>query len=357
MKANNHIKRSLQGLLMVGLGLSLMGNEGCEEAPKARELKRRIQMGTVEAPKMNLPDGGVFDFKFAATAQMAQVLSSTDSFSYVNQLDPGFINLNDMSKEEKAAFERCGEDPEEFMKTSRTAACMIRMPQARLSTNIISFELTNKFGLTLGADAFGGFSSGVEFSKSKMTIAMNATHPLIDGLEIASTRKQATQTETKLGFSIPLGGLSIGPSAYFKTPLADVVYKGMQKSVLDLKNQWNSSEKWSAMVLKNCDDAIWINAGSKSDVGLVEGDVFEVYNVYYEWAGEVCDSELRGVMKSTAKPIALVQVEIVGNTFSQARIIESTGEPILPGARVEVRKLYDPVYDAWLAEQEAKKNK
>lgn len=354
MKAKNHIKRSLQGLLMVGLGLSLMGNEGCEEGPKPRELKRRIQMGSLDAPQMTLPGGGTFDFKFAASAQMAHVLSTTDSFSYVNQLDPGFINLNEMSKEEKAAFERCGEDVDSFMKTSKTAACMVRMPQARLSTNIISFELTSKGGVTLGAPNFGGFEAGIGFSRSKLTVAMNATHPLIEGLEIATTRKQATQSTTSLGLTIPLGGFSIGPSAYFADPLSDVVLSGLKKSVIDLKNQWNATDKWHAMVLKNCDNAIWINAGSKADVGLVEGDIFEVYNMYYEWEGEVCDSELRGAMKSSAKPIALVQVEIVGNTFSQARIIETTGEPILPGARVEVRKLYDPEYDAWLEKQKEK---
>jgi hypothetical protein len=135
----------------------------------------------------------------------------------------------------------------------------------------------------------------------------------------------------------------VGFGSYTSSDLAKVVASAMTTGISDLKSQFDKAEPWYAMVLKNCDKAIMINAGNYSDAGLQVGDVLEVYNVWYDWSGDVCSSTLMGTLRATKAPIAVAQVEIVGNTFSQARIVEQTAEKILPGARVYVRKLMDPV--------------
>jgi len=85
-----------------------------------------------------------------------------------------------------------------------------------------------------------------------------------------------------------------------------------------------------------------INAGNASDAGLQVGDLLEVRNEWYDWSGEACNSQLMGRQPVSVEPIAIVQVEIVGDTFSQARVIQQTATKIVPGARVTVQKLYVP---------------
>jgi len=67
--------RSLVKLsLLFGIAVTSMGNEKCQESPvKSRELKRRVQVGVVRAPQIQLPQGGQFDFQYVANAQMYHI--------------------------------------------------------------------------------------------------------------------------------------------------------------------------------------------------------------------------------------------------------------------------------------------
>lgn len=327
----------------------MMGNQKCEDQ-EIRELRRRVQILPVNAPDMKFPDGGSFDFKYAATAQMQTVIKKTKSFSTSTVsseevlLDPSL-----MTEEEREAFNQC-EDTSQQMQTNdlfskvmtQNSACMIHMPQASIKTDIINFELTTSGGLTIGIADWANLGLGLNYKKAVLTMNMQAKDPLIINHVIASSTPTAKRQEFGINFSIAPSGIGLGLDYYQKTDLSKVVSSGLEKGVTDLKTQFDKAEGWYAQVLKNCDKAIMINAGNDSDAGLQVGDQFEVYNMWYDWEGESCNSQLMGVMRSTSTPIAVVEVEIVGNTFSQARVIQQTEVKILPGARVYVKKLYVP---------------
>lgn len=346
----SRMKSATRIILLCPLALVLMGNQECQDPQSQRELRRRVQMGAVNAPQMPLPDGGTFDFKFAAASQMYTALKKTQSFSTSTINGMQDFDLEKMDEADRAAFNQCEDTGAQFQSQdlyskvlTQNSACMIGMPQAVIKTNIVNFELTQSGGLSVGIADFANLGVGLNFKKATLTMSMDALDPLIPGHVIASSSPKAKRQEFAINLSMAPGGIGIGADFYTKTDLAKVVSTAMEKGLDDLKGQFNKAEAWYAQVLRNCDKAILINAGNSSDAGLQVGDQLEVYNVWYDWEGESCNSTLLGSMKATQYPIAVVQVEIVGNTFSQAKVIEQTEVKILPGARVYVRKLNQPV--------------
>jgi hypothetical protein len=225
---------------------------------------------------------------------------------------------------------------------STVATCMINMPQAVIEGAITGFELTNSFGVSVDILKPVDFGLSVDIKKATLTMAFQANDPLIPDHNLAASTPRANRQELAVGANVNFGAFSVGPRAYFKSPLADVVQKAMVNGINDLKSQMDEASPWYAMVVKNCDKAILINAGGASDAGLKKGDILEVYNVRYRWQGEVCNSNLLNSLNASGEPIAVAQVEIVGDTMSQARIIEQTEVKIQPGSRVYVRKLIQP---------------
>lgn len=339
-------------LILAPMAALLMGNQKCEE-PKAevRELRRRVEMGQIKAPDMVLPDGKKFDFKFVANAQMYDVLKKTKSFS-TSTMD-GTYDLEEMTDSDRDTFNRCDDDvlnPQGFMVNGKTgkisvvATCMINQPQAVIQGSIMNFDVVNKVGVSFNLFNPVNLGLSVDVQKAQLSMAYNAEDPFIKGHVLAATTSKANQFETAVGANINFGAFSIGPKAYFKSELSGVVSKAMQSGILDLKAQMDAASPWYATVLRNCDQAILINAGGASDAGLKAGDILEVYNVRYQWTGEVCTSQLEGSAPSTpmGSPIAVAQVVTVGDTISEAKIIEQTSTKIQPGSRVYVRKLYVP---------------
>lgn len=336
-------------LVLIPLGLMLMGNQKCEEPKQqVRELRRRVEMGAIDAPAMSLPDGKKFDFKFVANAQMYDVLRKTQSFSTATM--DGTIQLEEMTPADREAFNRCDDDilngNSKLMaksgQMSTVASCMINMPQAVIEGNILNFEITNKAGVSIDLLKPVDLGLSIDVAKAVLTMSFQADDPLIPGQVLAATTSKANRYETSVGANINFGLFSIGPKAYFKSELSGVVSKAMQAGITDLKTQMDLNSPWYAMVLKDCDKAVLINAGGASDAGLKKGDVLEIYNVRYRWSGEVCNSNLLGAIDSTPEPIATAEVEIVGDTMSQAKIITQTETKIQPGSRVYVRKLIQP---------------
>lgn len=338
-------------VVLLPLALLTMGNQKCEQpqAEPQRELRRRVEMGEIKAPSIRLPEGGTFDFKLAANSQMYDVLRKTKSFS-TSTMD-GDHSLDQMTQADRDAFNRCDDDvlnPRSSKLMSKTgqmstvATCMINMPQAVIEGAVTGFELTNSFGVSVDILKPVDFGVSIDVKKATLTMAFEANDPLIAGHNMATASPRANRQEFSLGAKINFGAFSVGPKAYFKSPLADVVQKAMVNGINDLKQQMDEASPWYAMVLKNCDKAIMINAGGSSDAGLKEGDILEVYNVYYKWEGEVCNSRLTGTLDSTGEPIAVAQVDRVGNTMSLAKIIQQTDAKIQPGSRVYVRKLIQP---------------
>ncbi len=331
------------------LSFLLMGNQQCNSPvvqQQQRELRRRVQMGMIDAPPIPLSPASNFDFKFVANAQMYDVLRKTQSFTTAT-VQSGPFDLGKMTQADRDAFNRCDDailgssTLSTLSKTSNistVATCMIDMPQAVIKGSILNFELTNAGGLTLGIPQWANFGLSVDVQKTVLTMALQADDPLVK-LNLAATTAKANRQETKLSATINLGAFSLGPKAYFKSDLAGVVNQAMVNGIQDLKLQMDQNAPWYAMVLKNCDKAILINAGNTADAGLKKGDLLEIYNVRYRWSGDICDSTLEGSINSSGDPIAVAEVDIVGDTLSQAKIVQQTEIKIQPGSRVYVRKL------------------
>jgi hypothetical protein len=336
--------------VLIPLALLMMGNQKCQE-PQAqvRELRRRVEMGAIESPQMSLPDGKKFDFKFVANAQMYDVLRKTQSFSTATM--DGTIELEQMTDADRDAFNRCDDDvlnldgklQTKAGQVSTVATCMINMPQAVIEGSIMNFEITNGAGVNVDILGSPSIGFGVDVKKAVLTMAFQADDPLIPGQVLAATTSKANRFETSLNASIDFGSFSIGPKYYFKSELSGVVNKAMVSGITDLKKQMDEASPWYGMVLKNCDKAVLINVGGAADANLKKGDILEIYNVRYRWSGDVCKSNLLGSVPSTGEPIAVAQVEIVGDTLSQAKIISQTDTKIQPGSRVYVRKLIEQV--------------
>ncbi len=336
--------------VLVPLSLLMMGNQKCQEPQQqVRELRRRVDMGAIESPQMSLPDGKKFDFKFVANAQLAEVLRKTQSFSTATM--DGSIELEQMTDADRDAFNRCDDDiltPKSDVglmakagQVSTVATCMINMPQAVIEGSILNFEITNKMGVSVDILNPASIGFGVDVQKAVLTMAFQADDPLIPGQHLAATTSKANRFETSVGANINFGSFSIGPKAYFKSELSGVVNKAMVSGITDLKKQMDENSPWYGMVLKNCDKAVLINVGGAADANLKKGDLLEIYNVRYRWSGDVCNSSLLGSMPSTGEPIAMAQVEVVGDTMSQAKIISQTEVKIQPGSRVYLRKLIE----------------
>lgn len=330
-----------------------MGNQKCQQPTESvRELKRRVEMGSVQAPEMYLPDGKKFDFKFVANAQLYDVLRKTNSFS-TSTMD-GTFNLAEMTQADRDAFNRCDDDVlnpgggsakmQKAGSISVVATCMINQPQAVIQGSILNFEVTNKAGISFNLFNPVGFGLNLDVAKATLAMAYNAEDPYIPGHVLAATTSKANRFETSVGATVNFGDFGLGPKFYFKSELSGVVSKAMQSGITDLKAQMDQNSPWYATVLRNCDQAILINAGGAADAGLQAGDVLEVYNIRYQWKGDVCESELEGSVPSTpmGAPIAVAQVVTVGDTISEAKIIEQTVTKIQPGSRVYVRKLIQP---------------
>lgn len=321
----------------------MMGNSSCENETDSRHLRRRVQLGVLEAEPIPLPNGGSFNFKQVANAQLQDVLRRTQSFSTstVSASDP--LDPSGMTQEEKDMFYQCEDTDSDFSTKSWTeeSACMINMPVAKIGGQITGFELTMAVGGSIGYHPIGSVTSigaDVMVKQAKLTMELQAKDPLVPGLYHATSSPSAKQQEVSVNAQINFGQWSIGPSVYFKSALADVVRKALDNGVTDLKNQFDKAEDWYGMVLKNCDKAVIINAGNAADAGLQEGDVLEIYNTRYRWEGQTCESTLLGASKSTPKPIAIGVVRIVGSTFAQVDIIKQENAKVLPGARVYWQK-------------------
>jgi hypothetical protein len=353
--------------LLLGVVVASLGNEKCEDSTiKTRELKRRVQMGAVQAPQISLPQGGKFDFQYVANAQMYNILRKTDAFSTAT-IDPAKVyDPSGLSQEEAQVFHQCEDVEDEYItangvhqKTTFTqlAACMIDMPQGIISGNILDFALVGKGGVTLRLSQIPYLQgANFEFQKYELSVSMRVMHPLQRGgiyhgdkKIIASTAKEKYSKDYGVGFNLNFGGFELGPSYYYKSPLRKVVDEALTASINDLKTQWNDSEPWYAMVLRSCDKYIYINAGNASDAGLREGDLLKIQNVNYRWEGQSCRSHLLGSVDYVGGPVGYAKVVSVGDNISAAVVLDrdpqypySRDQIIRPGARVYVEKLIEP---------------
>jgi hypothetical protein len=362
------VKNILKASMLLMLAGTMMGNQSCEqekEQEQPRELRRRVQMGRIVAPPIQLPQGGTFDFQYVANAQMYDILKKTNSFSTAT-IDPAKVyDTAGLSQDEASQFNQCSDPDEDTASVqgkllsksviSQKAACMIDMPQGIVAGNILDFTLVSGGGISLKLSQIP-FLPGASFSfkRYELSLAMRVMHPLQAGgislgdrKVIATTSKESFGHDFGVDLQLNFNGFELGPSYYYKSPLRKVLDQGLTDAVNDLKNQWNTAEPWYAMVLRNCDKYIYINAGNKTDAGLMVGDIVRIQNVDYRWAGKACESQLMAAMDYIGGPVAYAKIVSVGDNMSAAVVLDkdpnypySPDQVIKPGARVYMEKLF-----------------
>ena len=352
MGTKNLALKILKSGMLVGTAGLMMGNQSCQQdQTSGRELKRSVEMGKIISPKINLPQGGSFDFEYVANQQVYAVLQNSEHFAlrYAPPVEavpnaPITISENkriNVTKNDKmmlkafAANSGVAEKPQ----YSNSAECMINLPNARIGGSVNAFEMIGGGGVNIGFNQMGpievGGLAGVNFAIqfAQLDLSMRATHPLTNGI-LGASNVTSKQTKTEVSFNLNVSGFNIGPSAYYQTPLAKVTKTALTKGVNELYADMKK-EEWFSRVLMNHDTHLVMLGGTNLNVQV--GDTFNVYNELYYWDGEPCNSKYYGGGAST--PVATIEIDWVGDEVSRGKVTVQTDENPVLGAKVKLLKL------------------
>lgn len=344
-----------KNLIKVGLICSsatlMMGNQSCEQKTPPRELKRIVEMGKITASSINLPQGGAFDFQYVANQQVYSVLQKSEHFALryappvvelpvtTSSGDGKYFNVTTNDKVMMKAF-AANAGVSEKPQYSKESECMINLPSARIAGSVNAFEMVGGVGVQIGYNATGpldvsgltGLGFNIEWAQ--LALSMMATHPLTNGL-LAAGNLTSQQTKTKVNFTLNTGAFSIGPSAYYQTPLAKVTESALKKGVNTIYAGLKDKEEWYSRVLMDHDSHLVIIGGT--NVNAKVGDKFNIYNELYYWEGDPCNSKYYG--GGAATPVATIELDWVGDEVSRGKVISQTDENPVLGAKVKILQL------------------
>lgn len=357
MKKNYSKKLAKASVMIIGAGF-MMGNQKCEQkVTPERSLKKLVEMGTIKSSPINFPGGGSFDFQFVANQQVYGVLLDSEQFtlryappisippSEAKDGDSGFYNLTKADGAMMKTFAQQAGKDNYSVQYSKTAWCMVNLPQAKISGSVNSFEMLGGGGLSLGFTPAGdaglsltGASFAVQYAQ--LDLSMIALRPLTSKV-MASANVTSKQTKTQMSFGLNFGAFSIGPNAYYSTPLATVTKKGLSYAVSDLAEQLKS-EEWYTRVLADHDTHLAVVGGA--DVKLEVGDQLLIYNEDYYWEGEPCNSRYLGGGAAAGSAVAKIELDWVGDEISRGKIIEQNAYNPVIGAKVKLFKLHAADY-------------
>ena len=356
--SSNWSKKIVKAAVLVAGAAMTMGNQKCEQNPQAaapRSLKKIVELGALRSSPILFPNGG-FDFQFVANQQIYGVLMESKEFSLkynppiaippeqAADGDAHFYNLTKADGKMMKAFSEAAGKDNYSIQYAKTAWCMVNIPQFKLAGSVNSFELIGGGGVTIGFTPAGamptnGLSSlGLNVEWAQLDMSMVATRPLTSKI-IAAANVTSKQTKTKVNFALSFGAFSVGPSAYYQTPLAQVTKTALLKSVDSLSASLKS-EDWYTRVLANHDTHLVVIGGA--DVGLEAGDQLLVYNEDYYWEGEPCNSRYLGGGAQAGSAVAKIEIDWVGDEISRGRVIEQNDNNAVIGAKVKLFKFRDP---------------
>jgi len=344
------LKNVLKAGMLCSVAGMMMGNQSCQEQPAAqRELKRIVEMSKMTSPAITLPQGGTFDFQYVANQQVYAVLQNSDHFAL--RYGTPVVPVKTSGVETKAL--RVSQNDSQMLKVSalnngvsekpqysKEAECLINLPNARIGGSVNAFEMIGGVGVQIGFNAAGpidvsGLTGlGFDIQWAQLDLSMMATHPLTAGL-LSAANVNAKQTKTNVKFTLNVGAFSVGPSAYYQTPLAKVTEKALISGVNGLYDGLKAKEEWYSRVLMDHDTDLVILGGK--NVGTQVGDQFNIYNELYYWEGDPCASKYYG--GAATNPVASIEIYSVGDEISFGKVISQTDENPVLGAKVKILKL------------------
>lgn len=370
-------KLSLKVLSLVGLGLGLMGNQGCPEKPavvvEPRQLKWYADSGAIKSPVVKFGDAGSFDFGYVASEQLNGVLFNSKGFT-TSYSGPG-IQMGDQGPELAGAqgmyqkmfgTKTVGSE----MYFSDEARCLINLPDVKVNGSVLAYELVSGNSISIGFNqntAHAGIGLGAQFSVKLKQLMMqmygiDSAKDLNNGKSrlIASPLVTQEGKDTDGKVSIDYNMIGAGYGWYKNTPLSKLTEGALQQGVDKIKTEMNKVP-WTTKVLdlqamdgeSNPLGDVGVVIKGGADVNLKKGDQVAFYNEKTIWKGTPCESDFYGFARLVKDPFAYGEVVYADRYFSTVAIIKRMDNTkIKPGWRVE---LFKKIEDIQAEEKAAKK--
>ncbi len=369
-----------------------VGGLGCEES-KERVLRMEVELGSVAAQPIGLPNGTTVNFPAVAKDLFyRQVMNHSHFNIYIPPVSSGGSvsqkgvatksaisnpipqygkdDLELLSKygmlnrmvEQSASNKAAGKVSMKSVATVAAAAaaapsCLYERPLARLGSTVLSFEANFGAGLQLGYNGGGGISVGtpvggsIDFSSSKMDLTIKWDDNFTkQGVAAAAGISYSADTK----FSLGLGSFPVGLDFFYKTPLADVVKSAFDHGLDEAVRQFVAKtaginktwkDAWEGRVMSDPlidnDNFVAFRAGTFA--GVMKGDKFTVRNQVYRWVDDTkpCSSPLKYTLPD-GDVIAELEVTESSNLITIAKVKALTDGAIRPGAQIKILELIEP---------------
>lgn len=364
---------------MAALGLSLMGNQSCEQQPvaEARKLKWYADAGRITSPPVQFGEAGNFDFGYVASEQLYGVLFNSKGFtaSYkgpvVTNGAKGLELVGAQGMYQKVFGEKTVGSELYF---SDEAKCLISLPDVRVYGAVNSFEMSSGNNISIGFNqgtgaVHSGIGLGGTFNVTVKNLNMQMyaldiakdfgtnNYKLIDAPLI---NEKSKDTDGKI--SLSYSQIGVGYGWYKTTPLSVITERGLKQGIDKIKDAMNKVA-WNTKVLDikpfgggNSglgDSGVVIKGGA--DVELKKGDQVQFFEDKTLWSGEPCKSDYYGFARFNPNPIAIGEVVHLDRNFSTVAITQRfDNREIKAGWRVELLKRIEDI-EAEKKSQQAKK--
>ncbi len=219
------------------------------------------------------------------------------------------------------------------------AQCEVPTSNYELSTNVISYELVDKFHVSFGFDLikkfFRAFGANIELESGQMAMQMDLGDSLNPSTPLANALGGAKMRKFSFGASVDLVQAAASFDYYYKTPLSELTRNSLRNTLQVVNQQLSKTQGvWSTTVVARASDQdMIIPVGTVA--GLQAGDQFNIYNVQHVWTGSPCESQYIMSRKTTANAVAVGLVVDLRPGAADLQIISGDGSLIEQGARVE----------------------
>ncbi len=241
---------------------------------------------------------------------------------------------------EDAGFLKKGDEVEK----ADPIQCVLDAPDYVLKTDLLSFEMVDKYKISLGFSLIKGLfkAIGLDFEAANGTLGMSMAvyDPLKPRTAITDAQGEGSASEIKFDASLMAHLVDTDLGYYYKTPLRYMSEDALKSTLGNVIQKLASrSNEWSARVYDvMAEDELLVRVGRTA--GLVEGDEFKIFNIEYKWEGTACESNLVIARKLSTEPVAIATVTQLEPGSAILKITKRNSEDaIRKGAFVTVSKL------------------